>query len=151
MQRESILRLLKAGLAGSAFSLVPGSCLWGATGPDYRGQLFVMVEAGGGWDATSFCDPKMNVPGEDKINHWADSDETRDAWNIRYAPFAGNEAFFEKYYRHMLVINGIDAQTNAHSAGVIHNWSGWLDGPMKATTPWLSTQIVFKSTNRVAP
>ena len=118
--------LWQAGLAGSAFSLAPGSLLWGSTNPDYQGPLYVMIEAGGGWDVTSFCDPKMNVGGEDVINHWAESDETRQVGNIRYAPFAENEAFFEKYYRHMLVINGIDAQTNAHSAGVIHNWSGRL-------------------------
>ena len=24
----------------------------------------------------------------------------------------------------MLVINGIDAQTNSHTTGVLHNWSG---------------------------
>ena len=24
----------------------------------------------------------------------------------------------------MLVINGVDAQTNSHSAGIVHNWSG---------------------------
>ena len=33
-------------------------------------------------------------------------------------------AFFEKYYDRMLVINGVDAQTNSHSAGIVHNWSG---------------------------
>ena len=32
--------------------------------------------------------------------------------------------FFEKYHRTMLVINGVDAQTNAHSVGIVHNWSG---------------------------
>jgi hypothetical protein len=124
MKRRDLL--INAGLAGAALSLVPGSRLWGATSPDYDGPLFVMVEANGGWDVTSFCDPKMNVPGERVINHWAENDETRMAGNIPYAPFAGNERFFEKYHRHMLVINGIDAQTNAHSAGVLHNWSGRL-------------------------
>ncbi len=32
--------------------------------------------------------------------------------------------FFEKYYQHMLVINGVDAQTNSHTVGIVHNWSG---------------------------
>ena len=36
---------------------------------------------------------------------------------IPYAPFAGNRAFFEKYHRRMLVINGVDAQTNSHTVG----------------------------------
>ena len=118
--------LINSALAGGALSLVPGSRLWGATDPDYDGPLYIMVDASGGWDPTSFCDPKMNVPGEWVINHWAENDETRMAGNIPYAPFAGNQKFFEKYYQHMLVINGIDAQTNAHSVGVIHNWSGRL-------------------------
>ena len=48
----------------------------------------------------------------------------REAGNIRYAPFARNEAFFEKYYERILVINGVDAQTNSHTVGVVHNWSG---------------------------
>ena len=92
-----------------------------ANAADYTGKLFVFVQAQGGWDPTSFCDPKTNVSGELKINHWADSDEIREAGNIRYAPFGDNQTFFEKYYRRMLVINGVDAQTNSHTAGVVHN------------------------------
>ena len=95
-----------------------------ANAADYRGKLFVFVQADGGWDPTSFCDPKTNSPGEPVINHWAESGSIRKAGNISYAPFARNRAFFEKYYRRMLVINGVDAQTNSHTAGVIHNWSG---------------------------
>ncbi len=91
---------------------------------DYSGKFFVFIQAGGGWDPTSFCDPKANTPGEPVINHWAKRDEIRQAGNIRYAPFASNEAFFEKYYRSMLVINGVDAQTNSHTVGIVHNWSG---------------------------
>ena len=91
---------------------------------DYRGKLFVFVQADGGWDPTSFCDPKVNTPGEKVINHWAERDEIRQAGNLDYAPFAGNEAFFAKYHRRMLVINGVDAQTNSHTVGIVHNWSG---------------------------
>ena len=91
---------------------------------DYRGKLFVFVQAEGGWDPTSFCDPKANTPGEPVINHWAERDEVRQIGRIRYAPFAHNDAFFKKYHRRMLVINGVDAQTNSHSVGVVHNWSG---------------------------
>ena len=91
---------------------------------DYRGKFFVFVQADGGWDPTSFCDPKTNTHGEPAINHWAERDEIRTAGNIAYAPFANNEAFFEKYHRRMLVINGVDAQTNSHTVGIVHNWSG---------------------------
>ena len=73
---------------------------------DYRGKFFVFVQADGGWDPTSFCDPKSNTPGEPVINHWAERDEVRQAGNLAYAPFARNARFFEKYHRRMLVING---------------------------------------------
>ncbi len=45
---------------------------------------------------------------------------------VEYAPFAGNAACFEKYRDYIMVINGIDAQTNSHSADVTNTWSGRL-------------------------
>lgn len=118
--------LLQSGLAGAALGLAPGGRLHAAPGPAYDGPLYVMVEANGAWDVSSFCDPKLNVPGEAEINHWARDGEIEQAGNIRYAPFADNREFFQRYYRDMLVINGVDAQTNAHTVGVINNWSGRL-------------------------
>ena len=111
-----------------------------ANAVDYTGKLFVFVQADGGWDPTSFCDPKTNTAGEAKINHWADSDEIREAGNIRYAPFANNEAFFDKYHRRMLVINGVDAQTNSHTTGVLHNWSGRISEGYPTTTALLAAR-----------
>ena len=95
-----------------------------AQAAEYTGKLFVFVQADGGWDPTSFCDPKANTPGERVINHWAEHEEIQQAGNIPYAPFARNQAFFEKYHDRMLVVNGVDAQTNSHTVGVVHNWSG---------------------------
>ena len=119
MKRRAMLKtLMAAGAAASGFRLPL------APAADDRGKLFVFVQADGGWDPTSFCDPKANSPGEPVINHWAERDEVRQAGRIPYAPFAHNEAFFEKYHRRMLVINGVDAQTNSHTVGVVHNWSG---------------------------
>ena len=119
MRRRTLLKcLLAAGAAVSGFRLPL------VHAADYRGKLFVFVQADGGWDPTSFCDPKANTPGEPVINHWAERDEVRQAGRIPYAPFARNQAFFEKYHRRMLVINGVDAQTNSHTVGVVHNWSG---------------------------
>ena len=120
MRRRTLLKGLLAGAAG----VVSGFRLPLVHAADYRGKLFVFVQADGGWDPTSFCDPKANTPGEPVINHWAERDEIRQAGNIAYAPFARNAAFFEKYHRRMLVINGVDAQTNSHTVGVVHNWSG---------------------------
>lgn len=109
-----------------------------ANAADYSGKLFVFIQADGGWDPTSFCDPKTNVAGEPIINHWAESGEVRQAGNIRYAPFANNQAFFDKYYQRMLVVNGVDAQTNSHSAGVVHNWSGRISEGYPTTTALLA-------------
>ena len=119
MNRRSVLKGLLAVAA-----VAPGFRLPLVHAADHGGKLFVFVQADGGWDPTSFCDPKANTPGEKVINHWAETDEVRQAGNIPYAPFAGNQRFFEKYHRMILVINGVDAQTNAHSVGIVHNWSG---------------------------
>ena len=120
MRRRELLK----GLLATVGSAAAGFRLPLANAQDDLDRLFIFVQADGGWDPTSFCDPKANTPGEPVINHWAESDEVREAGNIAYAPFANNEAFFEKYYRRMLVINGVDAQTNSHTVGVVHNWSG---------------------------
>ena len=120
MRRRTLLKGLLAGAASAPVGF--GLPLVHAA--DYRGKLFVFVQANGGWDPTSFCDPKANTPGEPVINHWAERDEVRQAGNIAYAPFAHNAAFFEKYHRRILIINGVDAQTNSHTVGVVHNWSG---------------------------
>ena len=120
MKRRTFFKGLLAGAAGA----VSGFHLPLANAADYDGKLFVFVQADGGWDPTSFCDPKTNTPGERIINHWAEAGDTWQAGNLFYADFGNNGEFFEKYYDRMLVINGVDAQTNSHSAGVVHNWSG---------------------------
>ena len=124
--------LMAAGAAATGFRLPL------VHAADYRGKLFVFVQADGGWDPTSFCDPKANTPGEPVINHWAEHDEVRQAGRIPYAPFARNQAFFEKYHRRMLVINGVDAQTNSHTVGIIHNWSGRNSEGYPTTTALLA-------------
>ena len=118
MRRRTILKGIVAAGAVGGFRLPR------ANAAHHDGKLFVFVQADGGWDPTSFCDPKINVAGEPVINQWANREDVRQVGNIPYAPFANNAAFFEKYHRRMLVINGVDAQTNSHTVGVVHNWSG---------------------------
>ena len=120
MKRRTFVK----GLLAPAVGAVSGFHLPLANAANYDGKLFIFVQADGGWDPTSFCDPKTNTPGEKVINHWAKTGEVRQAGNLFYADFANNAAFFEKYYDRMLVINGVDAQTNSHTVGVVHNWSG---------------------------
>ena len=120
MKRRTFVK----GLLAPAVGAVSGFHLPLANAANYDGKLFIFVQADGGWDPTSFCDPKTNTPGEKVINHWAETGEVRQAGNLFYADFANNGSFFEKYYDRMLVINGVDAQTNSHTAGIVHNWSG---------------------------
>ena len=116
-------RILLKGLLAAAV-VAPGFRLPLVDAAGHQGKLFVFVQADGGWDPTSFCDPKTNTPSEPIINHWAQHDDIRQAGNIAYAPFAHNATFFEKYHQRMLVINGVDSQTNSHTVGIVHNWSG---------------------------
>ena len=136
MRRRDLLHTLMLPVGGA----LGGFHLPLAHGADYRGPLFVFVQADGGWDPTSFCDPKTNQPGEPVINHWAETDEPRQAGNLRYAPFARNREFFEKYHRRMLVINGVDAQTNSHTVGITHNWSGRTGVGYPTTTALLAAR-----------
>ena len=120
MRRRTILK----GLVATAGAVCGGLRLPLAQAADYDDKLFVFVQADGGWDPTSFCDPKVNTPGELPINNWAKDAEPDQAGNIAYAPFANNKDFFDEHHDKMLVINGVDAQTNSHTVGVVHNWSG---------------------------
>ena len=93
----------------------------------YDGTLWLFINAGGGWDPTSLCDPKgadyEDQP--DRMNNYLAAD-IEEAGNIRYAPVAGNAAFFQKYYQQTMILNGLDMKTNGHDAGNRHMWSGRL-------------------------
>ena len=108
-------------LRGSCF---PRHKIYGAIDGGYTGRLLIQLQVTGGWDVSSYCDPKVNQPGEKEITNWSKTSDIQQAGNIPFADFANNATFFEKYHRDMLVINGVDMQTNSHDTGVIHNWSG---------------------------
>lgn len=122
MNRRQFTKLL--GMAGMG-ALAPWSLPARAAAP-YNGPFYISLAAIGGWDVASFCDPKLNIGGERTINTWASGEGIAMAGNIAFAPVANNQSFFERFYQDMLVINGIDAQTNSHDDGVRHNWSGRL-------------------------
>lgn len=126
MQRRDFFKL--AGLAG--FSVIPFASADG-TNPslrEYTGRFFVLVNAAGGWDPTLLCDPKGRVTENDPdpVNMYF-VDEILTAGNIRYAPVGANQAFFDKYYQQLLVLNGVDMQTNGHDSGARNCWSGSLN------------------------
>ena len=122
MRRRDFIRSLAIG-TGAAVSAGGMSRLYAAP-QEYTGRLLVVLQMEGGWDVSSLCDPKSNQPGERVINHWANGNDIRRVGRIPYAPFASNNRLFGRHHRNMLVVNGVDAQTNSHSTGVLHNWSG---------------------------
>jgi len=111
-------------LTGAGLSINPIMRVWGTQQSAVPDRLLVTLQLDGGVDATMLCDPKVNVTGEPKINHWADLSEVEQVGNIQYAPVASNRSLFERYGSDMLVINGVDSQTNSHETGKLFNWTG---------------------------
>lgn len=125
MKRRNFLQLMVgAGLTTSLPSWLNQARAESSDIEAYGGDFYILIDAEGGWDVTSLCDPKQDPV----INHWALVDSVKEIIGspIAYAPFAHNERFFNQHVNDMLVVNGIDAQTNAHQAGRRHNWSGRL-------------------------
>ncbi|HMW48588.1 MAG TPA: DUF1501 domain-containing protein [Cellvibrionaceae bacterium] len=82
----------------------------------------VQLFANGGLDCASFCDPKANINGT--INNWATKLDIKQAGPFAFAPIADNEGFFTRHQDKILVINGVNAQTNVHSAGRLTSLTG---------------------------
>ncbi len=121
MNRRDFLKL--AGAAGLAS--VAGLGQQAQAAAAYTGKILLTLHLGGGWDHSSFADPRENPA----INHWASTQKAGVAGNLRYAPMAENTAFFSKYYQQILVINGIDMQTNGHEAAArTRNTGNLMDG-----------------------
>ena len=68
LSRRRLLKL--AGWSAVASSLPLGFRSYAAT-EGYSGPLYICLQVNGGWDVTSFCDPKLNQPGQEPINTWA--------------------------------------------------------------------------------
>jgi hypothetical protein len=123
--RRDFLKLL--GVAGlTAFTPFSRGIARAQSADPYDGLLFVTIAASGGWDPTCFCDPKENQPGQPEITQWSRTADTQTIPSspITYAPFANNATFFPRFRNDLLVINGIDTETNSHDTGVRNNWSG---------------------------
>lgn len=136
MKRRDFLKLAGVWGAGALVPAVSPLRLYAAQG-DYTGPLWITLEARGGWDPSSFIDPKGYTDPADpaRINNYpAASIET--VGNFLVAPppdsFLSNtdlytaKQFIQVHGSKLLVINGIDTQTNAHSDGQRHTWSGEL-------------------------
>jgi len=122
MKRRELLKMMAMSASSVGMPLLAKPLF--AQSSQYTGPLFLTLQVSGAWDVSSFCDPKTNISGAPEINRWSQTAGIQQAGNIPYAPFGNNNALFEKYHRDMLIINGVDTQTNAHSVGILHNWSG---------------------------
>jgi len=151
MKRRHFLHMLAA--TGMTASLPLTSQRAFAAAPD---KFLVIVNAGGGWDPTSLCDPKGNLgqyaqerPGANNggsINSVPLSLTKRDAlsgiqWSDTPIIDGSTESpgtntlrvddqfdsFFEAYSNRLTVINGIDNGTNNHNTGNRATWSGSLE------------------------
>jgi len=135
MRRRQLLKYLASSGLGLG---LPLPIVHAAT-PD---RFWVLVNAGGGWDPTSFIDPKGNRPrldGRGPVNNYSVSAITtagRIAFPSSYPttidPPDSNSPghfanFFPRHAEHLLVINGIDTQTNNHDAGSRYVWSGKIE------------------------
>lgn len=137
MKRRAFLKNISGiGMAG----MLPMALIkpaFGAT-PD---RFLITISATGGWDPTSLIDPKgdaLRADGLGPINNYSAS-EIKSAGNIIYAPYsniveaptaesAGNmDTFFARHSDRLLVINGVDTQTNGHDSGRRFVWSGKLE------------------------
>ncbi|MYA15305.1 MAG: hypothetical protein F4Z28_00285, partial [Gammaproteobacteria bacterium] len=67
MKRRTLLK----GMLGATGAASMGFRLPLANAAHHEGKLYVFVQADGGWDPTSFCDPKANVPDEPVVNNGA--------------------------------------------------------------------------------
>ncbi|MEZ4294327.1 MAG: DUF1501 domain-containing protein [Polyangiaceae bacterium] len=138
MNRRDVLKLLS--LAGLAAVSPVGISAVSAAEPSYKGPYWIMLNAGGGWDPTILCDPKggtLNSNGDftdESVNHF---ETPLDVGPFKVAPvgwsqdFAGTQVelytskrFVEDHGSRILVINGVDTQTNNHEVGNRVTWSG---------------------------
>lgn len=145
MKRRDFLKLTGSVGAGVIGGLMPALKLHAAH-DGYAGPCILTIEARGGWDPTSMCDPKGNGTANERgqaVNKFLASDITTMAGTgtgngdqIFYAPPApvhvgdnslySNDAFFTAHASRLLVINGVDNRTTSHSNGQRYAWSGEL-------------------------
>jgi hypothetical protein len=127
MTRREFAKLTGAAGLGAMIPFANSTPARAAAVAPYDGPLFILINAMGGWDPTSICDPKgrANEMSDAPVNMYF-TDDIQEAGNIQYAPVAGLETFFEAYYPDLLVINGVDTETNGHDSGRRNMWSGQL-------------------------
>jgi len=115
MKRRIFLKLSSL----SAFAMLNPSLVQAYEYPAYDGPFWIFIQAIGGWDPTLMCNFQP------KINNLDIAKTYKKAGNIEYIPISSKaEEFFNTYSSEMLVINGVNVQTNNHATGYVHFISG---------------------------
>jgi hypothetical protein len=134
------------GWAGAAGVLATLPLARRASAEPFAGPFLLTFHASGGWDPTLLCDPKgrENEEEADPVNNYF-TDEIEEIGPFKVAPVDGHAAFFERFRDRLLVINGVDTQTNSHEVGERYTWSGRMDPDSPALT------AMFAGTSPVRP
>lgn len=133
-----------------------------ALGQQAGGPYWLFVEANGGWDPTSFCDPKggavATFPTDPGDSNTYDAADIGQAGNIRYAPKPAlwdgaaaqtpepslgfhNADFFDAHFRRLLVVNGINYGTNSHEVGRTASWTGTRSQDYPAAAALIASEL----------
>lgn len=137
LSRRSVLRITGAGLIlpSALTGINPFRKAEAQEANRHQGPYWLTIHASGGWDPTLLCDPKgvstTNDPAP--INHYF-VDEIEEVGNFLVPPVPGMVDFFEEFENELLVINGVDMQTNGHEQGTRSAWSGDMDANRPAFT-----------------
>ena len=123
MQRRDFMKMASAsGVVIPSWAWLPQA---NAQTAPYTGKILINIHADGGIDQSSWADPREK---DATINNYAAAGTPAGvAGNIRYAPMGNNKAFFDKYFRQILVINGVHSETNGHDEGTRAHATGRLD------------------------
>lgn len=131
MDRRSFTQLL--GLTGVSLFLPESTHEAKANQTTWGGPYFLHMHAGGGWDPTLLCDAKTTAAGvtpsyENRlVTEVADLNgisvpvgtaNGKFLLRVQDAPVEDPQQFFQTVGRDVLVLNGVDTQTNNHDTGV---------------------------------
>jgi hypothetical protein len=119
IDRRDFLKI--AGAVIPSWGLIP---IASAQSSLYSGKVLINVHASGGMDASSWADPRET---DATMNNYAAARTPAVvAGNIRAAPMGSNAVFFQRYFQNMLVINGVNSETNSHDDGTRAHATGML-------------------------
>jgi uncharacterized protein (DUF1501 family) len=119
IDRRDFLKI--AGAVIPSWGLIPVAS---AQSSLYTGKILINVHASGGIDASSWFDPRET---DGLMNFYArNGTPAAVAGNIRAAPMANNATFLQRYFQNMLVINGVNSETNSHEDGTRAHATGSL-------------------------